>query len=169
MAISVKRESYPTRKREIQQRLTRLLPEWFGKDSANSHYAERAGVLDGYVAEVDGIPRGLLLLKWVSPASAEIYWMGVEPTHHRHGIGRALVEMAVKDTRESGRKYLTVATLHPDVAYEPYQRTRRFYEGLGFELVLDEQFPADPGNPLAFYLKDLSPAVASPVRAQGQK
>jgi GNAT superfamily N-acetyltransferase len=166
MNASVKRESYATRKREIQQRLTRLLPEWFGKESANTHYTEMASVLDGYVAEVDGIPRGLLLLKWVSPASAEIYWMGVEPSFHRHGIGRGLVDMAAADARERGRKYLSVATLHPDVAYEPYQRTRRFYEELGFELVLDEQFPADPGNPLAFYLKDLSPAGASPVQGQ---
>ena len=153
--IRVRREPDPVCKRELQQRLTGLLPEWFGKDSANVHYAKMAETLEGYVAEVDGDPKGLLLLKSTAPASAEIYWMGVEPAFHRHGVGRALVEACAADARKRGRRFLMVSTLHPDVSYEPYQRTRQFYEGMGFELVLDEQFPADPQNPQAFYLKEL--------------
>ena len=155
MIVTARREPDPVRKRKLQEHLTNVLPEWFGKESANVKYSEMAEVLDGYVAEVDGVPRGLLLLKWAAPTSAEIYWMGVEPAFHRRGVGYALVEMAAADAREQGRKYLLVATLHPDVPYEPYQRTRRFYEGIGFEFVLEEQFPADPGNPLAFYLREL--------------
>jgi ribosomal protein S18 acetylase RimI-like enzyme len=156
LTVTVRRESDPKRKRELQRHLTKLLPEWFGKGSANVHYADMAETLEGYVAEIDGTPRGLLSLKWTGPRSAEIYWMGVEPAFHRHGVGRGLVEMAAKVAREHGRRYLLVSTLHPDVPYEPYQRTRRFYEGLGFEFVLEEQFPADPGNPLAIYLKELT-------------
>jgi hypothetical protein len=48
-----------------------------------------------------------------------------------------------------------VATLHPDDPYEPYLRTRHFYEAMGFVYVHDEQFPADPENPMAHYLKQL--------------
>jgi len=151
----VRREPDPVHRRELLERLTGLLPAWFGKDSANVKYAEMAEALEGYVADVDGTPRGLLSLKWTSPTAAEIYWMGVEPAFHRHGVGRALVDAAAIAARERGRKHLLVATLHPDVPYEPYQRTRRFYEGIGFEYVLEEQFPADPGNPLAIYLMEV--------------
>jgi hypothetical protein len=52
-------------------------------------------------------------------------------------------------------KYFFVATLHPDDPYEPFQRTRRFYEAMGFYYVLKEQFPSDPSNPGAYYLKPL--------------
>ena len=47
-----------------------------------------------------------------------------------------------------------VATLHPSAAYEPYERTQRFYEAMGFRYVLEEQFP-DEENPTAFYMKQL--------------
>ncbi len=72
------------------------------------------------------------------------------------GVGAALVEAAAAEATRRGVKYLFVATLHPDDPYEPYQRTRRFYEALGFAYVLEEQFPADPENPLAYYLRELS-------------
>jgi hypothetical protein len=36
---------------------------------------------------------------------------------------------------------------------KPYERTRRFYEAMGFAYVLEEQFPADPASPLGYYLK----------------
>ena len=112
-------------------------------------------MLDGYVAEREGVPRGLLLLKQSSPVGAEIYWMGVDPAYHRLGIGRALIEAAVEAVRTRGVRYLFVATLHPAIPYEPYERTRRFYEAMGFAFVLEEQFPTDPANPLGYYVKQL--------------
>jgi GNAT superfamily N-acetyltransferase len=148
-------EPNPMRKRELQERLTAMLPDWFGKADANAKYASQAESLDGYLAEREGVRCGLLLLKHVSTVSAEIYWMAVDPTRHRSGIGRALIEMAGETSRKRGVKYLFVATLHPAVPYEPYQRTRQFYEAMGFVYVLEEQFPADPENPLAYYLKQM--------------
>jgi GNAT superfamily N-acetyltransferase len=115
----------------------------------------QAEVLDGYVAMTDRVPRGPLLLKYHSAASAEVYWMGVDPTFHRSGIGRALMAAAVDGARARAVKYLFVTTLHPADPYEPYQRTRRFYEAMGFEYMLEEQFSADPDNPMAYYLKQL--------------
>jgi hypothetical protein len=47
-----------------------------------------------------------------------------------------------------------VSTLHPRVSHEPYERTRLFYEAIGFRYVLEEQFP-DKANPLALYMKCL--------------
>jgi hypothetical protein len=54
-----------------------------------------AEILDGYIVERNGERRGLLLLKYHSPTSAEIYWMGVDPTCHRKG--RALVKAPIDD------------------------------------------------------------------------
>jgi N-acetylglutamate synthase-like GNAT family acetyltransferase len=155
MRLNVFLEPAPVRKRELQERLTALLPDWFGRPGSNAKYAMQAEILDGYVAERDGVRCGLLLLKWSGLVSAEVYWVGVDPTCHRSGIGRALMEAAIEGARKRGVRYLFVMTLHPDAPYEPYQRTRRFYEAMGFVYVLEEQFPADPKTPLAHYLKQL--------------
>ena len=150
-------EPDPTRKRELHQRLTAMLPEWFGRPASNAKYAVQAEVLDGYVAESGGARRGLLLLKWTSSVSAEIYWMGVDPAFRRSGVGRALVEAALDDARKRGVRYLLVMTLHPDNPDEPYRQTRQFYEGMGFVYVLEEQDPSDPDCPMAWYLTPISP------------
>jgi N-acetylglutamate synthase-like GNAT family acetyltransferase len=142
-------------KRGLQEHLTALLPAWFGQPAANARYAQQAETLDGYIAEIGGVRRGLLLLKSTGATSAEIFWLGVDPTCHRSGIGRALVETATDDARQRGVKYLFVATLHPDDPYEPYLRTRKFYEAMGFAHVLEEQFTSDCQNPIAYYLKPL--------------
>ena len=146
-------EADPTRKRELQEHLTSLLPEWFGNAKSNAIYAKQAETLDGYVAEVDGVRRALLLLHRIRRRSAEIYWMGVDPTLHRGGVGRALVAAAEEAAQKDGAKFFFVATLHPDDTYEPYKRTRDFYESIGFEYVLEEQFPADHENRVGYYLK----------------
>jgi GNAT superfamily N-acetyltransferase len=150
-------ETDPERKRQLQIRLTAQLPEWFGQPAFNAKFAKQAEVLEGYVAEVDRDPCGLLLLKRTSAISAEIYWMAVAPARHRQGLGRALVGAACEAAREGGAKYLFVGTLHPDDPYEPYRRTREFYQAIGFAYVLEEQFPANPNNRIAYYMKEIAP------------
>jgi len=148
-------EPDPARKRELQERLTAMLPQWFGQPASNAHYAMQAEILDGYVAESEGIRRGMLLLKWIGPISAEVYWMAVDPNYHRSGVGRALMEAAIEAARKREARFLFVMTLHPKDPYEPYQRTRRFYEAMGFVHVVEEQFPANPRNPTAWFMKQL--------------
>jgi GNAT superfamily N-acetyltransferase len=120
--LNVFLEPNPARKRDLQERLTAKLPGWFGKADSNANYALQAELLDGYVAESEGVARGLLLLKQSSSVSAEIYWMAVDLECHRSGIGRALVEAAVETVRTQGVTYLFVATLHPAIPYEPYRQ-----------------------------------------------
>jgi GNAT superfamily N-acetyltransferase len=128
--VNVLLETNPKAKRELQERITGQLPQWFGKIQTNAKYAALAETLDGYIAEIGGIRCGLLMLKYHSQLSAEVYWMGVDPGCHRRGIGRALIEAAVEVARRRGVRYLFVATLHPDDPYEPYLRTRNFYEAM---------------------------------------
>lgn len=147
----------PAARRRLQEALTARLPEWFGRPEANRHYAEQAMELEAWAARLDGREAGLLLLKRHGAVSAEIYWLGVDPDHHRQGIGRALVEAAERRLREEKVRFLFVMTLHPDDPYEPYQRTRAFYERMGFALALSTtQGHGDPSSDLlAYYLKPL--------------
>jgi GNAT superfamily N-acetyltransferase len=157
MGVAVTCESGSTGNRRLLEALTRRLPQWFGQAEANRHYAEQAEQLDGWVARIDESPFGLLLLKRRSPASAEIYWLGVDPDRHHCGVGRALIEAVEHRLIDEKVRFLFVMTLHPDVDYEPYRRTRLFYESLGFELVLStRQGPAGPSSDLlGYYLKVL--------------
>ncbi len=143
--------------RRILEALAARLPQWFAQPEANRHYAGQAERLIGWVARIDENPAGLLLLKRHSPASAEIYWLGVDPARQRRGIGRALIEAVERRLRDEQARFLFVMTLHPDVDYEPYRRTRAFYERLGFALALaTRQGPTGPSSdPLAYYLKSL--------------
>jgi ribosomal protein S18 acetylase RimI-like enzyme len=148
MGVAIAREEDPAACRRLLEALTARLPEWFAQAESNRHYAEQAELLEGWTARVEGSARALLLLKKHSAVGAEIYWLAVDPDHHRRGIGQALIAAVEGRLRQDRLKYLFVTTLHPDDPYEPYRRTRAFYERLGFELVLSRQ-------PLAYYLKPL--------------
>jgi ribosomal protein S18 acetylase RimI-like enzyme len=153
--LSVAQERDSAANRRLLEALTARLPQWFAQAESNRHYAEQAEKLEAWVARLDGQAAGLLLLKRHSAASAEIYWLGVDPGHHRRGVGRALIGALERRLRDEKARFLFVTTLHPEVDYEPYRRTRAFYESIGFELALSSaQGPAGPSSdPLACYLK----------------
>ena len=69
-------------------------------------------------------------------------WHVVE-THQRRGIGRALVERAVAESRAGGAGTLLVATATADVG------NLRFYQRLGFRMLRVERdaFTASEGYP----------------------
>ncbi|MEO0375091.1 MAG: GNAT family N-acetyltransferase [Cyanobacteria bacterium P01_A01_bin.17] len=112
--------------------ILRLLPAWFGIESA----------LEEYVCEIDKLPTftailrnrtvGFLTVKRHSEYASEIYVMAVHPDSHRLGIGRQLVEEAEQFLSDKGIEYLQVKTLsssHPD---QHYEKTRAFYGSIGF-------------------------------------
>ena len=157
MDVIVDVEKDPATKRRTLEVLTARLPQWFGHSESNRHYARQAELLDGWMARVGGRAAGLLLMKQHGPASREIYWLGVDPTFHRRGVGRSLVAAVERQAKNDKVKFLFVMTLHPQVDYEPYQRTRAFYEGMGFDFALPSgQGPvSSSSSPLAYYLKAL--------------
>jgi ribosomal protein S18 acetylase RimI-like enzyme len=154
MPAVIRSESDPDVRRKLLEAITAALPQWFGIPESNMHYAEQARLLPGLVASVGSLDVGLLLLKRHGKASAEIYWIGVAPGHHRHGAGRALVDEACRILAAEGRKLLFAHSLRPDHPNEHYRRTRRFYEGMGFVLAVTGH--ADPDDPMAWYAKLLT-------------
>ena len=155
MEVSIAEEKDPALRRRFLETLTARLPEWFAQAESNRHYAAQAEILEAWVAQIDGRPGGLLLLKRHGAVSAEIYWLGVDPDHHRQGIGRALIGAVEHRLKEEKIRFLFVVTLHPEDPYEPYQRTRLFYERMGFALALSSgrALATSSSNPLAYYLK----------------
>ena len=108
-----------------------LLPEWFTQ-SARREIPVDASVQDGFVAVLEDRTVGFILfLVW--EAVAHISWLGVHPEHQRRGIGKRLVEHVEGLLRPSGVEALEVKTLSDTVEYEPYERTRAFYQAAGFE------------------------------------
>jgi GNAT superfamily N-acetyltransferase len=156
MTITVSIERDGAKLRALLEALTARLPEWFGCEDSNRDYAEQALTLPGWMAAVDGRACGLLLLKRHGVASAEIYWMAVDPAWHGRGIGRALVEAAAQALMAEHRKLLVVCTLGPENPNEHYRRTRLFYERLGFFYATAEHGAAADG--MAYFAKLLAPS-----------
>ena len=113
--------------------LLRSLPDWFGIDRAIVGYVDDARRLPTYLAVQDGAVVGALLLSRHFPVAAEVHLMAVEPSRHRRGIGRALLEAAEADLRAGGTRWLQVKTLGPSRPSAAYAATRAFYEACGFE------------------------------------
>ncbi len=114
--------------------LLRSLPAWFGIDEAIVECVAPAARLPTYLArDADGTPIGVLLLERHFPDAAEVLVMAVAQTHHRAGIGRALLRAAEADLIADSVRLLQVKTLGPSRPDENYARTRLFYQASGFQ------------------------------------
>lgn len=122
------------------------LPEWFGMPASNENHARAAEAGPAWIALQDGRAVGILTPKDHFDTAVEIYLMAVRPGLHRRGVGRALVGEIAAYAAARGAAYLTVKTQGPSAQYEPYARTRRFYEALGFVAIeeLTELWESDP-------------------------
>jgi len=123
------------------------LPEWFGIPESNAAYAESAAHEQAWVAEEGGEALGLMVLTDPGFSAIDVHLLAVRPHAHRRGVGKALIRQALEVTRALGKPFLTVKTQGPSAHYEPYERTRAFYEAVGF--VGLEEFTAiwGPENP----------------------
>jgi len=78
-----------------------------------------------------------------APEQVEIKNIAVVAAHRRRGLGRALIEAALKLAREERRRRACVATATADVA------SLRFYQRLGFRMrsIERDAFTATEGYP----------------------
>ena len=121
----------PLKKRAVAARVLGDLPEWFGIPESTEAYISESEQLPFFAAEVDGEPAGFIVLKETSPATAELCVMGVMKKYHRQGIGRALFKAFKQEAIQRGYQYVQVKTVAGG-HYENYDKTRMFYESMGF-------------------------------------
>jgi ribosomal protein S18 acetylase RimI-like enzyme len=129
--------------RESVVEIARNLPQWFLK-SALEEIAHAVETERGYVARQDERCVGFATYLAREGGIAELTWIGVDPSRHRTGIGRTLLEAIERDLTVEGYECLEVSAVANAEDYEPYTRTRSFYRAIGFHDVSIEQkgFPS---------------------------
>jgi ribosomal protein S18 acetylase RimI-like enzyme len=111
-------------------KIAKALPQWFtrgGIERMNSDLRYQNGFVASHGSEIVGF-----LTFYVTEGVGHIGWMGILPNFHRQGIGKKLVKQLVSELTRAGIHELHVSTLGDSVEYEPYERTRAFYRGIGF-------------------------------------
>ena len=123
---------------EDLDRLLHALPEWFGIEQSIAEYVAAARALPTVAALLDGAVVGLCVVRRHNDATAEIEVLAVDRTRQRTGIGRALLDAVERDARTDRVRLLEVKTRGPSGRSPEYERTRAFYEAVGF-LPLEER------------------------------
>jgi GNAT superfamily N-acetyltransferase len=139
---------------KICREILNELPDWFGIPESIEEYAAFAEQADMLGAVSDGFVSGFVTLRNTSSAASEVYIMAIRPSHHRMGLGTALVNAASEAARASGHRYLTVKTVGPSRPNAAYEATRRFYLAVGFEPIEEFDSLWDE-NPCLLMLKSL--------------
>ena len=137
--------------------IARELDEYF-TENAITRMSQDIANQSLYVARYINRVVGFVVMDYKSNHAAEISWMAVKLECQSQGIGSALVDRVANDLRSQGVKVMEVKTLSADVDYAPYEKTRHFYEKVGFmHLDTIDPYPGwEPGNPCAIYVKILS-------------
>jgi len=135
--------------------LLRDLPEWFGIEQSVLDYVEAARTLPTIAAVREGEVVGICLVRRHTAMTAEIELLAVRRDLHRSGVGRLIIERVEADARANGVKLLEVKTFGPSGVSPEYERTRAFYEAIGF-LALEERTDIwGPENPCLISVKPL--------------
>ena len=131
------------------------LPDWFAVEESVIDYGEQVKEQDFFAAFDEEKPVGFISLKQHNAFTAEVCVMGVLESHHRSGIGTALMRTLEDRARAIGSKFLTVKTLDSSALYAPYDRTRSFYRKVGFYPLEVFTTVWDEENPCLFMAKYL--------------
>lgn len=113
--------------------LAESLPEWFNRDVPGLACADAARCPGVAAVREEGALLGLVIWEHLE-TDTDIKWIMVAPELHGQGIGRKLMEHVIVQAKAAGRARLIVSTVAPTVDYEPYARSRAFYEAQGFVL-----------------------------------
>ncbi|MEM1166411.1 MAG: GNAT family N-acetyltransferase [Planctomycetota bacterium] len=153
--VTVRMLTTPAERSHACARIIEALPDWLGQPDANRAYIAAVANCETFGAEHAGEIVGALALRSFFTHTADIYWLGILPDYHRCRIGTHLVTGAIEHATCAGHRWMVVETLSPRSADEHYARTRRFYEAMGFEPLLEHRAD-DPVNPMMWMIKPLS-------------
>ena len=136
--------------------ILRALPDWFGIEESIIDYVKQVKTMPFYVAYKHDKAVGFVALKLHNSYTAEVCVMGVLSEYHRHGIGRDLIRCCEKYCIDNKIEFLTVKTLDESRGDRGYEKTRLFYQNMGFKPL--EVFPTlwDENNPCLFLAKHVA-------------
>lgn len=119
-------------KERIARTILADLPEWFGLPESTEEYIKNSKDFPFWAEFEQEKAIGFISLKETSKHTAELYVMGVLKEAHRKGIGTRLFQTFYNYSKEHGYSFLQVKTVQ-EGHYKEYDRTRLFYEKLGFK------------------------------------
>lgn len=93
----------------------------------------------------------------LTESTYDLYWIAVDKSKHRGGVGRRLLKFTEEEVARRGGKLLLVETS----SQETYGGTIQFYERTGYELVGKIKDYYKPGDDKLIFAKTLSAAVES--------
>ena len=85
----------------------------------------------------------------------DFYWLGVDPSFQKRGIGKALIERVENEVRNKKGYLLIIETS----SMEDFSSTRAIYVSIGYQLVAQIPDFYKPGDGLVIFTKKLSPSV----------
>lgn len=125
--------------------VSELLGDYLGRPDHNGYFF--------LTAEVDGQVGGFACYgpTPLTDGTYDLYWVAVKPEFKQKGIGRSLMEQVEQEVRQQGGRMLVA-----DTSGSPaYDRTREFYERLGFQRAATIPDFYREGDPLVLYFKSL--------------
>jgi len=137
------------------ERILRGLPDWFGIESAIVDYVRDIQSMESWVAESDDGIVGFLTVNHHNTHSAEVQIMAVAESQQGRGCGGQLIRHAETVLRGQSVEFLQVKTLAPARESRHYEKTRGFYEHMGFK-PLEENKLWGERNPCLIMVKHLS-------------
>ena len=147
-------------RKDISRKILESLPEWFEVPENREGLIQESGELPFFAAYVDESPAGFLCLKETSPDTVDIAVTGILKEYHRMGIGRKLFEASKEYAMAKGYSFIQVKTVREGM-YESFDKTNKFYKGVGFKkLEVIEQI-WDEANPCQIYIMSLKSAVGT--------
>ena len=155
------KQEQPDRKAQIVREVLEALQEWFEVPESREAYIRDSREQPCFAAEQDGGIIGFLCVKETGKATLELAVMGVKKEYHRQGVGMALFRAAKEFAVSAGYEFMQVKTVQMGY-YDDYDRTNRFYLGIGFKEL--EVFPSlwGPENPCQIYVMSLKEPSSLP-------
>ena len=135
--------------------ILRSLQEWFEIEEAITSYRRDIETMETYVARANTGIVGFVTVQQHNDQSAELHVMAVRKELHRTGIGRALVSHVEAELRKRQVRLFQVKTLGPSRRSNSYEKTRLFYEALGFISLEETTAIWGASNPCLIMVKHL--------------
>lgn len=142
--------------REAVLDIAKKLTKWFDNDAINRTIPADLKFHKIIIAEIDDVIVGFLSFSTYE-GNVFISWLGVKEDIQGKGIGTKLIKYLEDELKKMGIDKIKAETLSEKIEYEPYIKTRAFYEKMGFQKGETKKITSADGEKieLVTYNKDL--------------